>query len=1698
MGTVEAARQVATIVLWLLVSIGMAATESRAVCNAIPAAFTQFQATRGIVDRPFAGPGDWVGISGDPSCGDAGATFGPSDVPHAVVLVLKPPTADRRAVVVASACTPTALPSCAAAPQSPACCVEGDVVVDGPPTPRLRFRYPDTDALVADPGDDLTLTGPTTIAVVRLDDGSLPAAMTLRDSGTTCADVQGLVACVDGLFVADGTCTPTIPHPTFRHFTTLPALNSFAGLCSDGASCRGDQPALRMAVDEEGHVLVPMSWQDVLVDDTNGVPVPLLLEVTATVAAFPPSPVAPVPPLLRITEGELLGSYDLRGTKLSPRFDPRVDPTRPGLVLFGSADATRSVLRIERARTCAGGSGAGARCVDDTGCPGGRCAAAFEFATRMVDGVGPIVLHRPEEIHARALDPVPLEGLQQTASLNAFVVSEALAGRRVNNDEDTADHVVDLSDRVSGAPRPIGKGASTGRAVMRVRAPFLLNLPSGDRRVPFTAPEVAVDENVAAIVESEPGEYDARGDAAYNDANGNGRSTDGVLRIYRLEADGAVEVMSGVPPAVAGDALVGGASVAISDGMVFFRRSEAAEARRVTERVSVGPDGAQLSRAKTPGISADGRYVTFRTPDTLVPPDPDGFWDYFVHDRSAGITTLVSAAPDGSEGGVDQTFDPWRPAAPSRDGSRIVLQTRTPLLPALDGELAWVDDLYLREIAVGRTSLVTARPDGTAWNETTAEQAAISADGSTVCFTGDYRMVAPPLSGSPLVVRRFLTGPGGEPVAGPPMVGAPNLSGRAGFGEQCALSGDGRVVAFSSFDDDLVTGDTNDVDDAFVTDLSDPTNPTVQRVSVSSSGEQSNDYTYAVAISGDGRIVAFETRASNLVDGDTNDAADVFVHDRLTGITERVSTASDGTQADSYSDKPALSEDGRFVAFVSNATNLVPGDTNDLRDYFVKDRLTGVIERVSVAADGSQSHDDGFWDYSEAYLGLSADGQTIVFESDAADLRPSGEDTNDAPDCYVRAPDPTDVAADLFPDGILDDDVLTSVRVADGQMQSLCPARDVAVAGGRAAFLRPESATHSARCPGGSLNADDDVDDLVLHLANADGALTNLGRAATAIAMSSDFVAVLVPEAGDGDVDLDGNGNRDDTVLAVASVDPPAWLDLPARVADSVTFCGRSVVAFTSPRDAGGRRRLYVIDVSMSAPVVVDTGQSAEDLVCNAGVLAFRTRESVQASGPLNDDGDTDDDVLQVWRLDMRECLDGAAPESCLVSTKAAVRPCDRPGCDPRVPYQALGHSVRFLTFERDQGEDLSGDGDDDPANPSNWLNDVVLQTFSVHQPIEPSTRPKALGTAPAGVCLDNRNACVGDADCPGSTCFVPPGGCIEDIGTTCDPDRRVFCPEGEFCATNSTGALTCQRVDRPCRGQGDCRPDTVCRPVDEDVARFASPLTATGLGSTDFVSAGRCLETAVDRPACPAVACTVDEFCDHGVCRRDHGSCQRDGDCPPAVPCRPELSSASAADEDGDEVPDPVDNCPVVENRAQEDVDADGVGDACELCPPRPRSGCARAAVPRAGTLLLKHGSNPVLKFRWGGRPVAGAFVDPRAGGYGLCVYDERQGVPALVLAAGLPGSCSSRACWAAVSGGYRYANKRDANGMQRVSLKAGARGGLDVAGKGRSLRLPALPLQQDDRVQVQVVSPAGGCWESTFSTSAPNSSVRFFARSD
>src|SRR6185295_18443600 len=244
-----------------------------AACNVIPGTSTAFRGTLGVLDRPFAEPGTFVELALDPACHAGSPGFSRDDpAAQVITVVFTPPAGPRNVVVLASDCGAVGLCPGAARtvcrpldrPGEPAALQ----VIDAR---RLRFRFPDTDDVFLGPGpgadpdaratDDLTFTGPAAIAVTRAGD-PLPCGLVTG----TCADQSGLLACVDALFAADGTCG-TAANERFGGFTALPPPNDYRALCTDPPAqpCTGVVDDVRFTVDAAGDALVPMDWRGILV-----------------------------------------------------------------------------------------------------------------------------------------------------------------------------------------------------------------------------------------------------------------------------------------------------------------------------------------------------------------------------------------------------------------------------------------------------------------------------------------------------------------------------------------------------------------------------------------------------------------------------------------------------------------------------------------------------------------------------------------------------------------------------------------------------------------------------------------------------------------------------------------------------------------------------------------------------------------------------------------------------------------------------------------------------------------------------------------------------------------------------------------------------------------------------------------------------------------------------------------------------------------------------------------------------------------------------------------------------------------------------------------------------------------------------------------------------------------------------------------
>jgi len=403
-----------------------------------------------------------------------------------------------------------------------------------------------------------------------------------------------------------------------------------------------------------------------------------------------------------------------------------------------------------------------------------------------------------------------------------------------------------------------------------------------------------------------------------------------------------------------------------------------------TARLSKSASGSQGKDDSTQAsVSADGRYLAFVSDaPNLVGGDSNGVADVFVRDRVTQQTKRVSVGP----GGVQANGPSYNPVI-SADGRVVAFASDADNLVAGDSNFS--ADVFVRDLAAGVTTRVSVGP-ATAQGNGDSYKPALSQDGSKVAFTSEAtNLVTGDSNGvADVFVRDRATATTTRVSIA---TGAAGVQGNDASG-QAWLSGSGQFAAFISHASNLVAGDTNNVFDVFVRDR---TSNTTARVSIATgaSGAQGNKDSWQPSLSSDGRYVVFASDATNLAAADSNGVADVFVRDRTSNTTSRVSLDVSGMQSDGASYNPVISNDGRYVAFDSLAT-LDAADYNNAWDVYLRDRTAATTARLSVATNTQEGNAD-----SRRPV-MSADGRYVLFESFASNLDTG--DTNNAWDIFVR------------------------------------------------------------------------------------------------------------------------------------------------------------------------------------------------------------------------------------------------------------------------------------------------------------------------------------------------------------------------------------------------------------------------------------------------------------------------------------------------------------------------------------------------------------------------------------------------------------------------------------------------------------------------------------------------------------------------
>ena len=1188
--------------LAVALGVGLASRPAAAGCNITPAAILPLRSTTtvggrtatSLVNRPVAAPGDAVDLIADLGGCNAGKRgFDPVPGNHVVTLTFRSPAAGSPRTVVGPIASGLLLPlECAGADCN-----------------RLRVTLPDTRNIAATDGSGTSLTtppeglaGPVEIRVERPGLGTIAIVFELFQPSTGCVDPSG-----------------ETPEPDFGSFTMLPRYNPLAP---------GSQPApgILGGVDGYGNLVLPLDFgtgkrgdpQEGVLLAPAGTPNATLFEVT--VQSLPPlsgvfsfNPFGrPIPPVLNLAANTLIASSDVRFSVLQTRpqsasafaelmgTDSLGRKTGP-VALLGTVEA-RTVAPLESLRASLGVvavTGDEALQDQDLTNDGDR----NDLSPVLVD-LGSGVVEVPGDAVAQVRFSPGVPVIATEGDVVAYALSEANSVQAPPGFDGDVTGNGDAFEDVLRALRATGSGfvylsegltAPMAAEPVVNRSPFALS--SGD--VFFTTDE----------------------------------SLTGPRRTERI-SEGSNDQAESAHPASSRDGL----HVAWDTRASSFPGGNANANVYVTDRTTPGlppllaseslGGGGGNADSTNPALSADGEQVAFQSAATDLavlqsPPSSNAVvWERGAHvfgagagtfgiggfflepgaadvpgvdysrctDPYPGLELVFAEPPEGSGAGSFDALllaefhcfevriagsyqvDPF----PLEEGSTIILEgvvtsfEGSPALPAelenlrfssslvvtdaphgggfeFEGDFELGADagalgstqIYARPLADGTTAAVSVSAAGEA-GDGSSFAPSLGADGRLVAFASDAANLVPGDTNERrdvFVHDRDADGNGrldergtGARATARVSLGAGGAQGTADAGE-AAISADGRFVAFASASGNLVSGDGNGASDVFVVPIL-PAGGSIavglpERVSTNSVGAEVHGPSGEPSLSGDGRFVAFASDAPDLVAGDGNGSTDVFVKDLVTGDVERVSVTSGGAERAGPSYAPSISLDGRFVAFTSVAA-LVPDDTNGSADVYRYDRRRLAIERASVGSDGNGP---------SGAAALSGGGRSVFFDSMASNLVPN--DTNGARDVFGRVyGQGTSLnSADLDDDDLVLQVLRTGVPALSAAARTSVSA--VAVRRGRAVVLTPERHEGGANLNAGSPIAaapDEDLDDDVVQVYDAaTDRLLNVRVAATQ-ATIDEILCLAVPEAGEGGAggtDFTGDGSKDDDVLVV-------------------------------------------------------------------------------------------------------------------------------------------------------------------------------------------------------------------------------------------------------------------------------------------------------------------------------------------------------------------------------------------------------------------------------------------------------------------------------------------------------------------------------------------------------------------------------------
>lgn len=402
----------------------------------------------------------------------------------------------------------------------------------------------------------------------------------------------------------------------------------------------------------------------------------------------------------------------------------------------------------------------------------------------------------------------------------------------------------------------------------------------------------------------------------------------------------------------------------------------------ITKRVNLTPTGTQVTEGNVqspPRISQDGQYVAFATTSSdIVAGDTNGAADIFVRDMSTNVTVMASLANDGTQIPAS-TGDGF---VISANGRYVVFNTN--YSGVVSGDTNNVTDIFVRDLKNNTTERISVTSTGAQANKASA-RFDISATGRYVVFDS----LASNLSANDTNSNRDIFVRDRE--KGTTTLLSKDSMGAVGNGLSASpsISCDGAHIAFYSTSTNLSVNDTNGKPDIFLVDR-------VSDDAVSNITPLANGSSDGPEMSCNGESIVFESSASNLVANDTNGLTDIFSYNTVDDVHTRVSVSSSGVEMNSgYASLRGKSIDfsGRYVAFASNATNLVASDTNGQFDVFLHDMKDGTTQIISKRSSTVQTNKETF------YYALSLDGRGIVFTTSDSGLVSS--DTNTVADVFL-------------------------------------------------------------------------------------------------------------------------------------------------------------------------------------------------------------------------------------------------------------------------------------------------------------------------------------------------------------------------------------------------------------------------------------------------------------------------------------------------------------------------------------------------------------------------------------------------------------------------------------------------------------------------------------------------------------------------